>query len=268
MPTLVLSQRYSTDSSSLWRAALAAGWDVERVRGFAVEPGLAGRDPVVYGETLFADAVMDPLGVAMLEPTEDWLPCLPERYRLRDVRLSTLGEACSLAAPAFVKAPDEKWLPARVYSRGVAIEADPGLSRDMPVLVAEPVVFEVEFRLFVMDRAVCTASVYVRGGEIASVDGEWPADPREEEEALAFAGSLLRDPEVALPAAVVVDVGRILGRGWAVVEANPAWASGLCGTDPRAVLPVIRRATVPRARLSAQDERWVRGGAKARAESV
>jgi hypothetical protein len=216
---------------------------------------------VVYGETLFADALMEPLGIAMLEPTEDWLPALPDRYRLREVRLATLGEAISLAAPAFVKAPDEKWIPARVYSSGAAIEADPGLSRDMAVLVAEPVVFEVEFRLFVMDRVVRASSVYVRGGNIASVGGEWPSNPGEEAEALSFAGSLLADHSVSLPGAVVVDVGRIQDRGWAVVEANPAWASGLCGTDPRAVLPVIRRATVPRARLSEEDRRWVRGGA-------
>jgi hypothetical protein len=45
---------------------------------------------------------------------------------------------------------------------------------------------------------------------------------------------------------VVVDVGRMTGRGWGVVEANPAWASGLCGCDPAGVLPVLRRATVPR----------------------
>jgi hypothetical protein len=40
----------------------------------------------------------------------------------------------------------------------------------------------------------------------------------------------------------VVDVGRVAGRGWAVVEANPAWGSGLYGCDAARVLPVLRGA--------------------------
>lgn len=262
MPTLVLSQRHSTDSSALWRAALDAGWDVERVRGFAVDPALAQRDPVLYGETLFADAVMEPLGIALVQPTDDWLPRLPERYRLRDVRLVTLGEARALPAPAFIKPPDEKWFPARVYSTGAALDRDlgPELSSDLYVLVAEPVVFEVELRLFVVDRVVAAWSVYIRDGDIARRGDEWPALPGEEEGALTFAAGLLSDAAVALPPAVVIDVGRIRDRGWAVVEANAAWASGLCGVDPRAVLPVLRRATVPRAQLAAGDRPWARGG--------
>jgi hypothetical protein len=65
-------------------------------------------------------------------------------------------------------------------------------------------------------------------------------------------------PTVALPPAVVVDVGRMAGRGWGVVEANPAWASGLCGCDPAGVLPVLRRATVPQDAVSEAERCWVR----------
>lgn len=63
---------------------------------------------------------------------------------------------------------------------------------------------------------------------------------------------------VDLPPAIVIDVGEIAGRGWAVVEANPAWASGICGVDPRVVLPVLRRACVPATRVAAEEFRWVR----------
>jgi hypothetical protein len=69
---------------------------------------------------------------------------------------------------------------------------------------------------------------------------------------------MLDDPEVELPPAVVVDVGRMTGRGWGVVEANPAWASGLCGCDPASVLPVLRRAVVRRGAVSEVDQRWAR----------
>ncbi len=77
MPTLLLSQRHSSDSNVMWRAAVHAGWDVERIRGYTIDPALAGRDPVLYGETLLADALTAPLELAFLEPTADWLPSLP-----------------------------------------------------------------------------------------------------------------------------------------------------------------------------------------------
>jgi hypothetical protein len=60
-----------------------------------------------------------------------------------------------------------------------------------------------------------------------------------------------------LPPAFVADVGVIEDRGWAVVEFNPAWSAGLLGADPRAVLPVLRRATRRHDALDEPDARWV-----------
>jgi hypothetical protein len=259
VPTLVLSHRYSPDSNALFSAALAAGWDVERLHSFRCPDGLAAREPVFYGETLLADAIADELGIALLEPTADWLPQLPERHRLRDVRLTTLGEALAIRERVFVKPTDEKCFPARVYADGPSIAPDPVLPQDLPVLVSEPVVFEVEFRFFVLDRGVGAFSPYIRRGEIArSAAGDWEATPAEIEAATSALRAALADPEVNLPPAVVIDVGLIEGRGWGVVEANPAWASGLCGCDPAGVLPVLQRATVQRRAVPEGEQRWVR----------
>jgi hypothetical protein len=259
VPTLVLSHRYSPDSNALFTAALAAGWDVERLHAFRCSEGLAARAPVFYGETILADAIADDLGIALLEPTSDWLPRLPERHRLRDVRLMMLADALTIRERVFVKPTDEKCFPARVYADGAALNPDPVLPPDLPVLVSEPVVFEVEFRFFVLEREVATFSPYIRGGELArNAEGEWGADLAELEAATASIQAMLADAEVELPPAVVVDVGRMAGRGWGVVEANPAWASGLCGCDPAGVLSVLRRATVARGMISEANRRWVR----------
>lgn len=212
-----------------------------------------------YGETLLADAIADDLGIVLLEPTADWLPRLPAQHRLRDVRLTTLEEALTLQERAFVKPTDDKCFPARVYERGAAIEPDPLLARDLPVLISEPVQFEVEFRFFVVERRVTTFSPYIRNGSIArNTDGDWSATEKEIADANAAMRTLLEDPDVELPPAVVVDVGVMKDRGWGVVEANPAWASGLCGSDPAGVLPALRRASVPRAALTEIDQRWKR----------
>lgn len=264
MPTLLLSQRYSQDSNALWRAAVAAGWELCRVHGLRLPEGFAADEPVLYGETLLGDAVAAPLDLALLEPSADLLPRLPESYRRRAVRLLPLAAAQHEPGPCFIKPVDEKCFPARVYASGAALDvAD--LDPELPVLVAEPVRFSIEYRVFVRERQVATLSPYIREGEIArDAAGEWPAPPGEQDEAEAFARRLLADPEVALPPAVVVDVGRMIGpdgsEGWAVVEANAAWASGLCGCDPRAVLPVLQRACRRRSTLTADDACWLRGG--------
>lgn len=68
MPTLVLPSRYTEDSIALWKAAIAADWDVERLQNWSVPPGLGDRDPVLYGEPLFAAAVADRLSLKLVEP--------------------------------------------------------------------------------------------------------------------------------------------------------------------------------------------------------
>jgi hypothetical protein len=64
---------------------------------------------------------------------------------------------------------------------------------------------------------------------------------RRGQQALQFAARVLQQ-DTSLPHAVVLDVGVIEGRSWAVVEANAAWGSGLYGCDASQVLRVVHRA--------------------------
>jgi hypothetical protein len=167
--------------------------------------------------------------------------------------------ARQLSAQAFVKPVDEKTFPARVYAIGSEIDPTRELAADSPVLIAEPVTLTLEVRTFVLERQVAALSAYVRNGDIArSEEGGWPLTDQERAGAMTFLATLLSDPEVALPAAVVVDVGLIPDHGWVVVEANACWAAGICGCDPREVLPVIHRANVPESALSQVDRPWSR----------
>src|SRR5207247_725897 len=148
-PTLILPPRYTPDSVALWRAALAAGWQVERLQGWRVPERLRGQDVVLYGEPLFAAVVAAELDVVLLAPPLGWLADLPTRYRNRQVRLTTLVEVRQAWAPAFIKPADDKCFPAAVYTAGADLPADEILPATTPVLVAEPVTWEVEFRCFV-----------------------------------------------------------------------------------------------------------------------
>jgi hypothetical protein len=241
VPTLVLSPRHTSDAQALWRAALARGWDVHRLASWRIDDEAASSvEPFLYAEALFGPSLGDGLGVSLLDPSEDWLSTLPERYSRRQITLSTLGAARSLTVPAFIKPPNDKSFAAAIYAPGELPEA---FESDMKVLISEPVVFESEFRCFVLDRKVKTFSLYARRGDPCPT-GDWTID---ESALLAeFTTRLLRDTDVELPRACVLDCGPIEGKGWAAVELNAAWGSGIYSCDPELVLDVVRAATETR----------------------
>lgn len=242
MPTLILSPRHTEDSQRLWRTAGRLGWRVERLASWRIPDDLLTvPEPVLYVEALMAPTLAGPLGLTLAEPSDDWLPTLPEEYRKRSVRLTTLGEARALSEPAFVKPPNDKSFEAKVYPPG---EVPSQFPDDMPVLVSEVVAWEKEVRCFVLDRQLRTYSLYLRDGVLQKEAGYESTD-EEDAEVRAFVGRMLADPRVRLPRAVVLDVGVIRDRGWAAVELNSAWGAGIYGCDPVEVLEVIRHVAEP-----------------------
>jgi hypothetical protein len=241
MPTLFLTPRYSEDSQVLWRAATRLGWGVERLVKWQLPNGLNPYiEPVLYLEDIMADAIAEQLGVSLLNPTNDWLCELPQEYRKRWVYLSSLKEARKLKEKAFIKPPNNKSFPARVYA---AEDLPTDYPDETPVLVAEIVQWEKEFRCFILNRSVKTFSIYLRDGNLQKEDG-FTHNSQEESEVRDFVETMLCDRRVELPLATVIDVGVIKDRGWAAIEQNGAWGAGLYGCDPDLVLEVLRYAVV------------------------
>ncbi|HET9956937.1 MAG TPA: ATP-grasp domain-containing protein [Polyangiaceae bacterium] len=239
MPTLILSPRQTDDGQCLWRVAIARGWDVQRLRTWRIDEAVLGADdPFLYVEALFGATLAEQLGVTLLNPREDWLSSLPERYSRRKVVFSTLAEARKASAPAFVKPPNDKSFPAAVYSPG---ELPAAFDGEMSVLISEPVTFVSEFRCFVLERKVQTFSLYARHGLPTS---EATSPDAESAHMLSFVSQVLQDHEVDIPRACVLDCGLIDGRGWAVIEPNAAWGAGIYGCDPDKAIDVVRAATV------------------------
>lgn len=241
MPTLILSPRYSDDSIKLRRAALAFGWDVIRLPSWRCPEDFDPEEPVLFAEPLFNQAVAQQLGLAVIEPPEDFLIKLPVEYVGRQVRLTTASEARMLAGPVFLKPPNQKTFPARVHASGGELPAMPA---DDPVLTSEPVEWLAEFRFFVRDRRVHAWSPYWLHGALARRGDEWVVEPEMVMATRELVDRLLADPRVDLPAALVIDAGVIQDVGPAIVEANEASGAGLYGCDPRDVLEVLRAATM------------------------
>jgi hypothetical protein len=237
-PVLILSPRYTEDARLVRGAAVEAGWAVERAQGWRVERDVSdGSIWAVYGEPLFGRLIAEQLGARLLEPALDWLTGLEARWTGRVVRAMTMGQARGLEGPWFIKPADDKRFAAAVYAGGAAL---PELVEDdAPVLVSEVVEWEQEWRFFVVDGVARAGSIYLRGGELAEDEaGEWPAGEEEQAAAWGFIAALLEAVEVG---PCVVDVGVMRGRGWGVIEANPAFGAGIYGCDPACVLEVLAR---------------------------
>lgn len=227
-PTLFLSPKFSPDSRVLQAAALAKGWNVNRLHRWTA-PEFTGGKCCVYGETLFARFIAEHLKLQLLDPPHDWLPALPEEFRKRKVDHMTVSEARKIAHRSFIKPVDDKTFKAQVFDSGSELPSH--LEESEFVLVAEPLKWVVEYRFFLLNGKALTGSVYSRNGEL----DETPGSPGDFEIAQKLAETVAGD----LPAGVVVDVGIIDERGWAVVEANPAWGSGIYQCDPEKVLYVV-----------------------------
>ena len=231
---------------------------MERLQSWRAPEYLLGRDVVPYGEPLFAAVIADVLQIALIEARLSWVAELPADLRRRELEFTNLAAARAIRWRTFIKPADDKCFRAQVYNSGAQLPANDVLVGTTPVLVSEPVSWEIEFRCFVVEQEVTTLSVYSRQGELAEAeDGSWPASASESNEALTFASDVLQDPRVNFPPAGVLDVGRIQDRGWAVVEANACWGSGIYGCDPCRVLRTLSRACVKRSEITDVDRQWV-----------
>jgi hypothetical protein len=257
MPTLVLPPRLNDDAKAIRSAALDYGWEVFQASRWQIPPGLKLNDPVLYSEPLFADVASAELKVFLLDPVIDWLVSVPEEYTHRRIKYATLQEASVLLdQPWFVKPAEDKSFPARVYLSASELPGEDQVPGNTPILLSEPVHWKLEVRCFVLDQQVVTLSPYFRDGGLAIDEaGNWRFQRDEEKQARLFAEKILTDARLCFPPAVVLDIGIIDDRGWAVVEINPAWGSGIYGCDPNNVLPVLQRATIPQGKKTPEEER-------------
>lgn len=247
---LITQPRVGTSHNEILALQFAAkelGWDVMPApSGWRLDEDLtkSGIKGVPYGSQTFCEVIAQQMGWTLKQNSFDWLSKVHPYYLKRKVDFMTLGEAKLITERKFIKPADDKCFDAKVYLPG---EFKPHISipDSYPVLVSEPVEFDLEYRCFVAG-SVRTWSNYIMFEHIADPkfwdmlptnEGSTPAD---------LVNSFLFDSNsynwdiTTVPS--VIDVGRIKGKGWAIIETNQAWASGLYGCDPISALQVMEKS--------------------------
>lgn len=247
-PTLILSPRFHADSQDLWRAAVARGWNVHRAIRYQPPDGTSRC--CVYGEILVCDIMADRCDLGLLDPPDGWLAALSQHWTKRDVIACKAAELRAFKQKMFFKPANDKVFQYGVYETGADVPlryVDP----ECPCLVSEVVEFNAEVRIYVLDGEPVTWEYYRLFAEFTEDEAR--------EQAAVFAREVLADQADNLPSAVVLDIGHIQGRGWAVVEANQAYASGIYGqSDTQKILDVVMRSAGPMASVSERDRRFLR----------
>lgn len=249
MPTLLLHPRYDDDSQILWQEAVARSWAVVR-EGYeiplcerpryreVINDGLA-----IYGGHMWAHMISAQIGGRLDTPAPRWLAELPREFVGREIAACELGDVVvgqhplRTIFPIFVKSLG--W-PQEFTSRVYASASDlPALDNTLPVLISEVMRFEREFRFFCVSNTPVAWSPYSRGQE-GALDTQLT---RRDKPLLQICADWLGEhlPTLGLPNAVVVDVGvpAFGERRAVIVEANPAWCSGIYRCNPTRVLDVI-----------------------------
>ena len=247
MPSLICSSRYTIDSQILRKTAQSLGWETLRLDGNRIPDWF---DPPDADIALFYTAphafdIAKQLGRTLVGCNPEWTINLPSEFLNREIHQTTLEHALRITNQRFVKHAVSKAFPAAVYNAEKLAAETTKIHHDSLVHVGEPVEFECEFRCFVSDQRVNTISPYVYDGQIVSDYESFPTvSDSELEQVRSYAETVLNHPDVSYPPAFTLDVGIIRSRGWAVVECNECWASGIYACDPKLVLTTLVSAAV------------------------
>ena len=220
--------------------------DDPRVAADAAAPGTAFRAPA----GLLAKALELGANISLATPTSRWFTTLPTQVTGREWSMCRPSEArASLALQTtFVKLAGAKHpkFPARRFTNVAEFDAalaalggDPDLQ-----LLATPtwLPIESEYRTFTQGRDVLTCSPYI------VEDESWTPLLRTHrasfhQQAWRWTQDLLADlGDDDVPPAAVLDVARLTGGDFVLLEANKSWAAGLYGCEPRAALQSVLAA--------------------------
>ncbi len=237
---IALSPMYTEDSNNLKKASLNSPYELSRFNAKWNVPEEFRTDVIaVYGEDIYAEIVSEQCDLILMKPEDNWLAGISEKFTQRKISYGQLKDFIH-EKNIFIKCSDFKSFKAAVYQKITDIKGFDSLDLEITVFMSEVVEWELEVRCFVLNNEIKTCSSYWRNDTFDIS----PLSEKEQKDMLAFFDSFIQKYASTLPTAIVIDFGIIKGKGWALIEANPAWCSGLYACDAEKALEVIVKSCI------------------------
>lgn len=176
---------------------------------------------------------------ALSAPGAEWLSTVPKAFLGREVTTGTIEsfpETPVWAKPAEVKIPD--MLPGWWKKTDVENMSNPSGTRYQWTDTFLPELNH-EHRVFMVHGEPVAWSPYLIDGVVYSMG----MVSEHTHDAVKFARLVAEEMGSDFPPVCSLDVG-ITSNGWVVIEANPAWSSGLYGCDPTEVVKALDLAAM------------------------
>ena len=237
---IALSPMYTEDSNNLKKASLSSPYELNRFNAKWNVPKEFREDVIaVYGEDIYAEIVAEQCHLTLLKPTDDWLAHIDEDFTKRKISYGQLKNFTN-QENIFIKCSDFKSFKAGVFQKVTDIKGFDSLDQEITVFTSEVVEWDLEVRCFVFNKEIKTHSSYWRNNAFDTN----PLSGTEQKEMFSFFDAFIQKYASTLPEAIVLDFGIIKGKGWALIEANPAWCSGLYACDAEKALEVIVKSCI------------------------
>jgi len=237
---IALSPIYTEDSNNLKKASINSPYELNRFNAKWNVPEEFRTDVIaVYGEDIYAEIVAEQCNLTLTKTKDNWLAEISEDFTKRKISYGHLKEFVD-EENIFIKCSDFKSFKVGVFDKVTDIKGFDTLDLDSMVFTSEVVEWELEVRCFVSNNQIKTHSSYWRNNAFDTDS----LSETEQKDMFKFFENFIQKYSSTLPNAIVIDFGIIKGKGWALIEANPAWCSGLYDCDAEKVLEVVVESCV------------------------
>lgn len=237
---IALSPIYTDDSNTLKKASLNSPYELNRFNAKWNVPEAFRADVIaVYGEDIYAEIVAEQCRLTLTKPDDNWFSRISETYTKRKISYGPLKNFVH-KENIFIKCSDFKSFKAGVFNQAKNIRGFDSLDPEMMVFTSEVVEWELKVRCFVLHTEIKKHSSYWRNNAFDTS----PLSGTEQTAMHAFFNNFIQQYAGTLPAAIVLDFGIIKRKGWALIEANRAWCSGLYACDAEKALEVIVKSCI------------------------
>ncbi|MCX8533138.1 ATP-grasp domain-containing protein [Chryseobacterium luquanense] len=237
---IALSPMYTEDSNNLKKASINSPYELNRFNAkWSIPEEFRSNVIAVYGEDIYAEIVAEQCNLTLTKPDDNWLSKISEEFTKRKISYGRLKEFVD-EENIFIKCSDFKNFKAGVFDQVTNIKGFDSLDLESTVFTSEVVEWELEVRCFVLNNEIKTYSSYWRNDEFDTNQ----LSKTEQKDLFEFFNKFMKQYSETLPKAIVLDFGIIKGKGWALIEANPAWCSGLYDCDAEKALEVIVESCV------------------------